>query len=91
MQDEAENVWRAENLDRRGNRKLARPSNHANVARHLATGEPEAVRHRCPVCGAAGYRKATKRPGADTIFWCRRGHPHYLPSFAPDPFSLEHI
>ena len=33
---------------------------------------------RCPVCGAQGYKRIA-RIGGTMTYWCRRGHPHYLP------------
>lgn len=87
-QDHAEEAWRDANLDRHGNRRLTRGPDPDRVARHLATGEPPPYRPRCPVCGVTGYRKAHGGVGQDTIFWCRRGHPHYQPH-AGDPFNLK--
>jgi hypothetical protein len=86
----AEEAWRDANLDRQGNRLLTRAPDRDRVLAHLATGLPGNPRPRCPVCGVTGYRKAYGGCRQDTIFWCRRGHPHYQPT-TTDPFGLEHI
>lgn len=42
--------------------------------------------HPCPVCGALGYRRIRKLAG-EWVFWCRRGHPHYIPEPSPTHFE----
>lgn len=55
----------------RGTRRMARAHSAVRLFR-----PPLALRPRCPVCGARGY-KAIRRIGDQIIHWCRKGHPHY--------------
>lgn len=69
----------AEELAYQSRDRLRRAPDPDRIARHLATGLTPTPQPSCPVCGAKGYRQARATPGQDTIFWCRRGHPHYVP------------
>lgn len=78
----------AEELAYQSRDRLRRAPDPDRIARHLATGLTPAPRPACPVCGTTGYRKAARTsPGQDTIYWCRRGHPHYVPTTRTDPFE----
>ena len=86
--DLAEEMAHREN-DRYGNAPLRRAPDPDRIAGHLATGLTPAPWHPCPVCGTTGYRKARSTRGEDTIYWCRRGHPHYVPTPRIDTLQLE--
>lgn len=79
----------AEEMAHRDGDRLRRAPDPDRIARHLTTGLTFAPRPACPVCGTKGYRKAWSALGQETIFWCRRGHPHYVPNATNDPFDLE--
>ena len=54
------------------------PGDHSLVNQLRASALLAVPKPRCPVCGAQGYKRIARLAGTMT-FWCRRGHPHYLP------------